>query len=59
MLHHDFQESDDDFTARSNDNLAFAGFLCVIYALQSIAKYAHSHHDYKLKQKPSLKSIEK
>lgn len=44
MTHHDFQELDDDFGTRPDQDLPFAPFLSVVNGFQSIAQYVHAHH---------------
>lgn len=44
VTHHDFQEFDDDFRTRPDQNLTFAPFLCVVNGLQRVAQYVHTHH---------------
>ena len=44
VLHHDLEELEDDFRARSNDHLAFAAFLRVVDVHQRVVQSTHQHH---------------
>ena len=44
MLHHHFQESDDDFGAGTQEYLTLASLLSIVDTLQSISEYIHAHH---------------
>lgn len=44
MFLHDTQEFDNDFRARTNKDLALAGFLSVVDSVERVIKYARLDH---------------
>ena len=44
MFHHDRQEPDDNFGARSEQHLPLASLLCIVHAFESISKTVHTNH---------------
>jgi len=48
MLHHHGQELDDHLGAGTQQHLPLATLLGVVYALQGIGQYVHTHHGCKM-----------
>lgn len=44
MFHHYSQELDDDFGARTEEDLTLATLFSVVNAFQGIGQYVHTHH---------------
>lgn len=49
MLHHDTKKLDDNFGARSDENLSLVTFLGIVDTFERITEYIHSHHGCKIK----------